>query len=233
MFKIIRTSILDLFDSKMRAVFLKTVSISIIVILGLMLLIWGLFDSVQIFEFNFLNKLISWAIGVILVIIASAVLGPIMIVIGGIYSEDIAHYVEKKHYPNRVGHRFVGVAESINTGGRLLFKCLIINVLLIPIYIVGGFFPIISVVIFFGVNGYLLSRELFEIVASGHLGRGDRVLFWKENRGGSIVIGAMIICLSTVPLLNLISAMLGMIITTHFFQYRANAGGIQNRLDVE
>ena len=92
-----------------------------------------------------------------------------MIVIGVIYSEDIAHYVEKKHYQNRVGHRFVGVAESINTGGRLLFKCLIINVLLIPIYIVGGFFPIISVVIFFGVNGYLLSRELFEIVASRHL----------------------------------------------------------------
>ena len=84
MFKIIRTSIFDLFDSKMRAVFLKTVSISIIVILGLMLLIWGLFDSVQIFEFNFLNKLISWAIGVILVIIASAVLGPMMIVIGTI-----------------------------------------------------------------------------------------------------------------------------------------------------
>ena len=201
----------------MRAVFLKTISISIIVILGLMLLIWGLFDSVQIFEFNFLNKLISWAIGVVLVIIASAVLGPMMIVIGGIYSEDIAHYVEKKHYPNRVGHRFVGVAESINTGGRLLFKCLIINVLLIPIYIVGGFFPIISVVIFFGVNGYLLSRELFEIVASRHLERDDRLLFWKANRGGSIFIGVTIMCLSTTPLLNLISAMLGVIITTHFF----------------
>ena len=233
MFKIIRTSILDLFDSKMRAVFLKTVSISIIVILGLMLLIWGLFDSVQIFEFNFLNKLISWAIGVILVIIASAVLGPMMIVIGGIYSEDIAHYVEKKHYPNRVGHRFVGVAESINTGGRLLFKCLIINVLLIPIYIVGGFFPIISVVIFFGVNGYLLSRELFEIVASRHLERDDRLLFWKANRGGSIFIGVAIMCLSTTPLLNLISAMLGVIITTHFFQYRTNSRAIQQPLDVD
>ena len=129
MFKIIRTSILDLFDSKMRAVFLKTVSISIIVILGVTLLIWGLFDSVQIFEFSFLNKLISWAIGAILFIIASAVLGPMMIVIGGIYSEDIAHYVEKKHYPNRVGHRLVGVAESIKTGGRLLFSCFIVNIL--------------------------------------------------------------------------------------------------------
>ena len=222
MFKIIRTSILDLFDSKMRAVFLKTVSISIIVILGVTLLIWGLFDSVQIFEFNFLNKLISWAIGAILFIIASAVLGPMMIVIGGIYSEDIAHYVEKKHYPNRVGHRFVGVAESIKTGGRLLFNCFIVNILLTPIYIVGGFFPIISVLIFFGVNGYLLSRELFEIVASRHFERNDRVLFWKANRGGSIFIGVIIICLSAVPLLNLISAMLGIIITTHFFQYRTN-----------
>ena len=222
MFTIIRTSILDLFDSKMRAVFLKTVSISIIVILGVTLLIWGLFDSVQIFEFNFLNKLISWAIGAILFIIASAVLGPMMIVIGGIYSEDIAHYVEKKHYPNRVGHRFVGVAESIKTGGRLLLNCFIVNILFTPIYIVGGFFPIISVLIFFGVNGYLLSRELFEIVASRHFERNDRVLFWRANRGGSIFIGVIIICLSAVPLLNLISAMLGIIITTHFFQYRTN-----------
>ena len=233
MFKIIRTSILDLCDSKMRAVFLKTVSISIIVILGLMLLIWGLFDSVQIFEFNFLNKLISWAVGIILLITASAVLGPLMVVLGSIYSEEIAHHVEKKHYPTQVGQRCVGVAESIKTGGHLLLKSLLVNTLLIPIYIVGGFFPVISVVIFFGINGYLLSRELFEIVASRHLGRGDRILFWKENRGRSIVIGVMIMCLSTVPLLNLISAMLGMIITTHFFQYRANAGEIQKRLDVE
>ena len=232
MFNIIRTSILDLFDSKMRAVFLKTVSISIIVILGVTLLLWGLFDSVQIFEFSFLNKLISWAIGAILFIIASAVLGPMMIVIGGIYSEDIAHYVEKKHYPNRVGHRFVGVAESIKTGGRLLFSSFIVNILLTPIYIVGGFFPIISVLIFFGVNGYLLSRELFEIVASRHFERNDRVLFWRANRGGNICIGVIIICLSAVPLLNLISAMLGMIITTHFFQYRTNTGKVQQGLDV-
>lgn len=233
MVEIIRTSILDLFDAKMRVVFLKTVSFSIVVILGVALLIWGLFDSVQIFELNFLNKLISWAIGVILLVVASAVLGPMTIVIGGIYSEDIAHHVEKKHYPNRVGHRFVGIAESIKTGGRLLFKCLIVNILLTPIYIVGGFFPIISFLIFFGVNGYLLSRELFEIVASRHLERDDRVLFWKANREGSILIGVAIMCLSIIPLLNLISAMLGVIITTHFFQYRTNAGGIQQRLGAD
>ena len=153
-----------------------------------------------------------------------------MIVIAGIYSEDIAHRVEKKHYPNRVGHRSVGIAESIKTGGHLLLKSLLVNTLLIPIYIVGGFFPIISVLIFFGVNGYLLSREIFEIVASRHLGRDDRVLFWKANRKGSIFIGVLIICLSTVPLLNLISAMLGVIISTHFFQYCTAAGRVQKRL---
>ena len=231
MLKIIRRSILDLIDSKMRVVFLKTVSISTIGILGVTLLFWGLFGSVQIFEATFLNKIVSWAIGAILFIIASAVLGPMMIVIGGIYFEDIAHHVEQKHYPNRVGHRFVGVAESIKTGGRLFFRCLIVNILLTPVYIVGGFFPIISVLIFFWVNGYLLSRELFEIVASRHLERDNRVLFWKANRGGSVFIGVTIMCLSIIPLLNLISAMLGMIITTHFFQYRTNATEIQQRLD--
>ena len=231
MFKIIRTSALDLLDPNMRMVFLKTVSISIIVILSVAMIIWGLFNSVQIFELNFLNKLISWAVSIILLITASAVLGPLMAVLGSIYSEEIAHHVEKKHYPNRVGHRFVGVAESIKTGGRLLFKCFIVNILLTPIYIVGGFFPIISVLIFFGVNGYLLSRELFEIVASRHFERNDRVLFWRANRGGSIFIGVIIICLSAVPLLNLISAMLGIIITTHFFQYRTNTKKIQQGLD--
>ena len=230
MFKIIRTSALDLLDSNMRIVFLKTVSITIIVILCVAMIIWGLFNSVQIFELNFLNKLISWAVGAILFITASAVLGPLMVIVAGIYSEDIAHRVEKKHYPNQVGHRFVGVAESIKTGGRLLLKSLIVNILFTPIYIVAGFFPIISVLIFFGVNGYLLSRELFEIVASRHLRREDRVLFWRANRGGSIFIGVLIICLSAVPLLNLISAMLGVIITTHFFQYRAAAGRVQQRL---
>ena len=231
MFKMIRTSILDLFDSNIRLVFLKTVSISVIAILGVALLIWWFFNSVQLFELDFLNKIMSWAIGVIVFIIASAVLGPVMIAIGGIYSEEIAHHVEKKHYPNRLGHRIVGIAESIRTGGRLLFRCLIVNILLTPIYIVGGFFPIISVLIFLGVNGYILSRELFEIVASRHLERDDRDLFWKANRGGSMFIGVAIICLSTIPLLNLISAMLGMIMTTHFFQNRTNSRDVQQRLD--
>ena len=229
MFKIIRTSALDLLDPNMRMVFLKTVSISIIVILSVAMIIWGLFNSVQIFELNFLNKLISWAVSIILFITASAVLGPLMAVLGSIYSEEIAHHVEKKHYPNRVGHRFVGVTESIKTGGHLLLKSLLVNTLLIPIYIVGGFFPIISVLIFFGVNGYLLGREFFEIVASRHIGRDERVLFWKTNRGGSIFVGVIIVCFSTVPLLNLVSAMLGVIITTHFFQYRAAAGRVQQR----
>ena len=230
MLKIIRTSALDLLDPNMRILFLKTVFITITVILCVAMIIWGLFNSVQIFELNFLNKLISWAVGAILFITASAVLGPLMIVVAGIYSEDIAHRVEKKHYPNQVGQRFVGVAESIKTGGRLLLKSFIVNILFTPIYIVGGFFPIIGILIFFGVNGYLLSRELFEIVASRHLGGDDRVLFWKANRKGSIFVGVLIICLSTVPLLNLISAMLGVIITTHFFQYCMAAGRVPQRL---
>ena len=96
MFKIIRTSTLDLFDSSMRIIFLKTVSISGIAILSVSLIIWGLFDSIQIFELSFLNKLISWAVSVILFITAAAVLGPLVIIIGSIYSEDIACHVEKK-----------------------------------------------------------------------------------------------------------------------------------------
>jgi len=215
-----------LLDPNMRIVFLKTVSISIIAVLSVAMIIWGLFNSVQIFELNFLNKLISWAVGIILFITASAILGPLIAVLGSIYSEEIAHHVEKKHYPNRMGHRLVGVAESIKASGHLLLKSLTVNILLTPIYIVGGFVPIISVLIFFGVNGYLLGREFFEIVASRHIGRGDRVLFWKANRGGSIFIGVIIVCLSTVPLLNLVSAMLGVIISTHFFQYRATAGKV-------
>ena len=232
MFKIICTSTLDLCDWNMRIIVLKTISISVVVVLGLALVIWCLSNSIQIFELSFLNKLISWAVSVILFITASAVLGPLVIVIGSIYSEDIARHVEKKHYPNRIGHRFVGVAESVKTGGRLLLKSLIVNILIIPIYIVGGFFPIISVLIFFGVNGYLLSRELFEIVASRHFEPDDRASFWKANRGGSTLIGMIIMCLSTVPLLNLISAMLGMIITTHFFQYCTKEGRTRKELNV-
>ena len=232
MFKIICTSTLDLCDADMRVIVFKTISLSVVVVLGLALVIWGLSNSIQIFELSFLNKLVSWAVSVILFITASAVLGPLVIVIGSIYSEDIAHHVEKKHYPNRIGHRLVGVAESIKTGGRLLLKSLIVNIILIPIYIVGGFFPIINVLIFFGVNGYLLSREWFEIAASRHFEPDDRASFWKANRVGSTFIGMIIMCLSIVPLLNLISAMLGMIITIHFFHYCTKEGRMRKELDV-
>ncbi|MEO1001193.1 MAG: EI24 domain-containing protein, partial [Pseudomonadota bacterium] len=71
--------------------------------------------------------------------------------------------------------------------------------------------------VFYGVNGYLLGREYFQLVAMRRLGpEGARRLrkrkFWQIWLGGT----AMALPL-TIPILNLVIPLLGVATFTHQF----------------
>ena len=94
---------------------------------------------------------------------------------------------------------------------------IMVNILLVPIYLIGAFFPIVSFLVFYSVNGYLVGNELFETVASRHLEMNDRYLLKKRNKGKVIIGGIIMVGISTIPILNLIAAVLGVVFMTHLF----------------
>ena len=217
MLKLFKTSILDLLEPDIRTILFKTVILSLFSIIMIVYMCWTLFNTHQVFDIWLLGPILSWAWGLLALIFGALLLPPITIIIGSIYSDSIVDHIEKKYYPSRLGMRQIKLSELGFSISKNYCITIIVNILLAPVYLIGTFFPIISFLIFYSVNGYLIGKELFETVASRHLEMKDRYLLKKQNNNKVIVGGIIMVGISTIPILNLIAAVLGIVFMTHFF----------------
>jgi len=217
MLKLFKTSILDLLEPDIRTILFKTVILSLFSIIMIVYMCWTLFNTHQVFDIWLLGPILSWAWGLLALIFGALLLPPITIIIGSIYSDSIVDHIEKKYYPSRLGMRQIKLSELGFSISKNFCITIIVNILLAPVYLIGTFFPIISFLIFYSVNGYLIGKELFETVASRHLEMKDRYLLKKQNNSKVIIGGIIMVGISTIPILNLIAAVLGIVFMTHFF----------------
>ena len=217
MLKLCKISILDLLEPGLRTIFFKTVLLSVFAVLTIVYICWTLFNTHQLFDVWLLGPILSWASIFLTVIFGALLLPPTTIIIGSIYSDVIADHIEKKYYTSRLGRRKIKLSELVFSSGKNFCVTIMVNILLVPMYLIGTFFPIVSFLVFYSVNGYLVGKELFETVASRHLEMNDRYLLKKRNKGKVIIGGIIMVGISTVPILNLIAAVLGIVFMTHLF----------------
>ncbi|MBT4355715.1 MAG: hypothetical protein HOD13_14235 [Rhodospirillaceae bacterium] len=217
MLKLFKKSILDLLEPDIRTILFKTVILSLFSIIMIVYMCWTLFNTHQVFDIWLLGPILSWAWGLLALIFGALLLPPITIIIGSIYSDSIVDHIEKKYYPSRLGMRQIKLSELGFSISKNFCITITVNILLAPLYLIGTFFPIISFLIFYSVNGYLIGKELFETVASRHLEMKDRYLLKKQNNSKVIIGGIIMVGISTIPILNLIAAVLGIVFMTHFF----------------
>ena len=168
MLKLFKKSILDLLEPDIRTILFKTVILSLFSIIMIVYMCWTLFNTHQVFDIWLLGPILSWAWGLIALIFGALLLPPITIIIGSIYSDSIVDHIEKKYYPSRLGMRQIKLSELGFSISKNFCITITVNILLAPLYLIGTFFPIISFLIFYSVNGYLIGKELFETVASRH-----------------------------------------------------------------
>jgi CysZ protein len=134
--------------------------------------------------------------------------------IAGIYSDEVIDAVEAKHYPHLPPGKPVPTLQSVFDGLKLAAIAIIANVLALPFLLV---FPI-YVLITWGVNGWLLGREYFEMVAFRRMDRASaRTLHRRHNRTFTIA-GVMIAVCLTIPFVNLLAPVLGAAFMVHVAQ---------------
>lgn len=141
--------------------------------------------------------------------LATAIMGPML--------ERVADAVEERHYPHLNWPRPQKWIEVVLTTLRFLAIALTVNVLALPIYGVLLFTGLTFVLVYL-VNGYLLGREYFELVAYRRMEpKAARLLF--RNRVGYLwLAGAVITFLFSVPILNLAAPVVATAFMTHLFQ---------------
>jgi CysZ protein len=95
---------------------------------------------------------------------------------------------------------------------------IVLNLVVLPVYIVALFIPFLSLALFLVLNGYLLGREYFELVATRHMPPAEARLL-RKRKGGQIYLAGMVIAgLFAVPFLNLLAPILGAAFMMHVYK---------------
>jgi uncharacterized protein involved in cysteine biosynthesis len=94
----------------------------------------------------------------------------------------------------------VPLRAVLASGARLLALTIVLNLLALPIYLL---IPAINLFLFYVINGYLLSREYFDLVALRRLDGVAATALWRKRRGRWLLAGVAIAALLSLPIVNL------------------------------
>lgn len=231
MFKSLSRAFSQSFDPAFRRVFNRSLLFSVVTFFVVWLASWFALDWAGewlvawvrdwIGE-GFWLSVMQWlvdiaAIGAIAV--ASFFLFPaVMVTIMALLLDDIAQAVERRYYPDLPPARQQPLAEALF--GNLIFVAvtLILNLLVLPLYLVLIWIPPLNLVLFYLLNGYLLGREYFEMVAVRRLDLAATKRLRRDSRGRVILAGAVITFLLTIPLVNLVTPIIATAFMLHTFE---------------
>ncbi|MDH5748483.1 MAG: EI24 domain-containing protein [Rhodospirillales bacterium] len=140
----------------------------------------------------------------------------------GLLLDRIADQVEARHYPGLPDAQGISFAAGLMVALRFMGVLIGLNLLLLPFLL----FPLAFPFIFYSANGYLLSREYFELVGLRRLSL-DKVTELRRNHKVQLFFaGVLIALLLTVPIVNFFAPIIATAAMVHLFERwrRAEAG---------
>lgn len=130
--------------------------------------------------------------------------------------DDVATIVEAGHYPHLPLAREMGWAEILKGSLRFLLVMVLITALAAPFYLALLFLGF-GIILNYGVNGYLLGREYFELVAARRMEPEAMRLAFGHNLGRLWLCGAVINLLFQIPIVNLAAPVVATSFMVHIF----------------
>ncbi|WP_420858331.1 EI24 domain-containing protein [Marivivens marinus] len=165
-------------------------------------------------EITWIGDLLSWGSLFFMLFLSIFLMIPVASAITSLFLDDIAQAVEDAHYPHlprppRVTF-WEGLKDSVNFLGVLLGA----NILAIFAYVI---LPFAAPVIFYGLNGFLLGREYFQLAAMRREGRDGAKALRSRHFGEIWLAGCLMAVPLTIPLVNLLVPILGAATFTHLY----------------
>lgn len=136
----------------------------------------------------------------------------------GLFLDSVCEAVEEKHYPTLGPARPQSLGEAIIQALKFVGLVVLINLAVLPIYLFLLFFFGAGAILYYIVNGYLIGREFYELVALRRLGPKDMRALHKAHKGRITLFGVVFVFLMHVPILNLVAPVLAAAAMVHFFE---------------
>ena len=147
---------------------------------------------------------------------------PVAMLFIGFFLEEIAAAVEGKYYPHLPPAVPLGIGAVARETIRFLLFMIFANIVALIIYFASS---LLAPVIFWIVNGYLIGREYFQLVAMRRIGLKAADKLRKKNRWRIWFAGILMAIPLSVPVLSLLVPVLGVATFTHQF-HRLNGDAI-------
>ncbi|MBI1260215.1 MAG: cysteine biosynthesis protein CysZ [Rhizobiales bacterium] len=180
---------------------------------------WSL-NALPVFQTVWLNTIIEVIARGFAVVVLIPLVHPAVSLVAGLFLERIAAKTEETDYPQDQPGTDQPFWSSIVVSIRFTLVLIGLNLLALPFY----FFPVINVVLFWSLNGYLLGREYFELVALRHMDYAAANALRRQFRFSIFMRGVVIAFLATIPILNFIAPLFGTAYMVHSFKRFAANG---------
>ncbi|QFT82122.1 CysZ-like protein [Roseovarius sp. THAF27] len=209
-------------DPRFRKVFWLGVALSFLLLVAvtaafLMFIQWATGDTTTlpiIGEVNWIDDLLGWSGFFLMLLMSVFLMVPVASAITSLFLDTVAQAVEDRHYPNLPAVPpvpfFDGLKDSVNFLGVIIAANLLA-------FILYALFPPATPFIFWGVNGYLLGMEYFQLAAMRRVGRANAKVLRKEHRGTIWMAGTLMALPLSIPLVNLVIPILGAATFTHIY----------------
>ena len=216
-------------DRRFRRVLLLGVLLALALLVaayaGFLQLVWWLSpDSIEIpfvGPVTGIDTLLGWASILVMLGLSVFLMVPVASAFTGLFLEDVADAVEDRHYPHLPPATALPWAEGLRQSVNFLGVVIAVNLLALFLYPLAG--PAIPLV-FWAINGFLLGREYFTLVALRRLPPAEAKAMRRRNGLRLWLAGTLMAAPLSVPVLNLVIPVLGIATFTHLFHRLAAAG---------
>jgi len=162
-----------------------------------------------------LDTLLSWGSFLLMIGLSIALMIPVASAFSGLFLEDVARAVEARFYPNLPPARPARLSETLIDTVNFIGLMIAANVVALVAYgFAGPFIP----VIFWGLNGLLLGREYFSLVALRRISRPEMKRLRRRHALQIWFAGTLMTAPLSMPFLNLVIPVLGAATFTHLYQ---------------
>ncbi|MBL3702512.1 hypothetical protein GI582_07375 [Sulfitobacter sp. BDSS02] len=171
-------------------------------------------------EVQWVDSLFSATSILVMLFLSIFLMVPVASAITSFFLDEIAQAVEDRHYPQLPEARNVPFAEALSDSVAFLGVLIVANLLGLVVYLI---FLVTAVLapfapfVFYALNGYLLGREYFTLVAIRRIGRKEATRMRKQYGSTVFLAGVLMTVPLTVPVVNLLVPVLGAATFTHLF----------------
>ncbi len=139
---------------------------------------------------------------------------PVATLIIGLFLEEISDAVEARYYPNLPAVKRLNIIPVMIDAFQFIGIMILANIAALLAYVIV---PVFALFIFWALNGYLMGREYFQLVAARRIGMKQARRLRKKYFSQIWIAGILVAIPLSIPIVNIIVPILGIAVFTHQF----------------